>query len=604
MRAAALVRMRSAAGRSYALDTEGRLGRLDGDAAAAIGVGGVGAASGTDFVVTKSASGAVQAFVARWVAAAAGASTTFELLRFTSADGGLTFDLASMKLLLSSQGGRPTGEAAALALGRDGLLFVALGDAEPAPGGPPTLLGSILRLDVSGDTYVVPPDNPFVTSAGDLAAVWVRGVHEPRGLDVDPETGDLWLTDFSARADTTYVHRIVRGSVTDARPMLSLAAPERRVGFAGGHVYRGKLVSALVGRYVYSALNGVLVAIDRFGPSGPAQASKVDLGVDGPIGRSDDGELVVAPARGGLLRVVDGSLPAPTPTSLLATKCWDLTAPSGIPAGAIAYDVTTPLWSDGATKERFVVVPRGAKITARADGDLVFPVGTVAVKTFAVDGKRVETRLLVQHDLEDWTGYSYAWNEAGTDAELVSGNREAKLPGGKSWYFPSNADCTACHTPAAGYTLGLEAKQLAGRGDALARLEASLDAPLDHAALGTLVPVDAPPPATAEARARSYLHSNCSTCHREGSATGTVVDLDLRSDTPLAKTGLCREPQAGDFGLTNARLLAPGDPSRSVLLSRMRTLDERRMPKLASRLVDEAGVTAVESWITTLATCP
>ena len=272
--------------------------------------------------------------------------------------------------------------------------------------------------------------------------------------------------------------------------------------------------------------------------------------------------------------------------------------------GLIPYQPNTPLWSDGASKERFVVVPRGAKITARADGDLVFPVGTVAVKTFAVDGKRIETRLLVQHDLEDWTGYSYAWNESGTDAELVQGNRQAALAGGKSWYFPSRADCTACHTPAAGYTLGLEAKQLAGRGDSLARLEASLDTPLDQAALVPLVPVDAPPPTTAEARARSYLHANCSTCHREGSVTGTAVDLDLRSDTPLAKTGLCREPQAGDFGVTRARILAPGEPSRSILLSRMRTLDERRMPKLASRLVDEAGLAAVEAWINSLATCP
>jgi uncharacterized repeat protein (TIGR03806 family) len=590
-RSAPLVRVRGGAGRTYALDADGKLGRLDADAASLLAVPGIG---GIDFAVTKDAKGVVQAFVARWTATAPGAATTFELARFPSADGGLTFDAAAKKVLLSTAGGRPAGEAAALAFAPDGLLYVALGDADPAPGGPQTLLGSILRVDVSGDAPIAAPP------------VWATGVHQPRGLDVDPETGDLWLTDYDTRAASTLVHRVTRGGIVGLKPMLSLPAPDKRVAFAGGHVYRGKRVPALAGAYVYSASNGVLVAVDRFGPSGPPQETKLVLGADGPIGRAEDDELVIAPAAGasGVARVSDAAPPSPAPTSLLATKCWDMAAPSGLPAGAIAYDVTTPLWSDGAAKERFVVVPKGTTITARTDGDLVFPVGTVAVKTFAVDGKRVETRLFIQHDLEDWVGYSYAWNEAGTDAELVRGNRVASLPGGKSWYFPSAADCAACHTPAAGYTLGLEAKQLAGHGGALDRLESQLATPIDRAGLAALVAVDAPPPATAEQRARSYLHANCSMCHREVSATGSVVDLDLRIETPLAKTGLCGEPQADTLGIADARIVAPRDPSRSVLVARMRSLDERRMPKLASRIVDEAGVTAVEAWIRDLATCP
>jgi hypothetical protein len=36
----------------------------------------------------------------------------------------------------------------------------------------------------------------------------------------------------------------------------------------------------------------------------------------------------------------------------------------------------------------------------------------------------------------------------------------------------------------------------------------------------------------------------------------------------------------------------------------MRTLDERRMPKLASRVVDESGLAAVEAWIRGLTVCP
>ena len=578
-RTSAIVRLVSGAGRTYALDRDGQFGRMDAELTATI------AANAVEVVVAKGSAG-VRAFAARWTRDAPPTSS-FELVRLTSPDDGLSFELASEKVLFMVSGLRDAPEATSLALGGDGFLYIALGDAYPADGAAPTMLGKILRLDVGNDAAV--PE------------VWAVGVHEPRGLDVDAVTGDVWLTDRT-KDDTAVVHRITRGSAEVLVPALYLTTPERRPAFAGGHVYRGKSAPGLVGKYVYPAPNGKLVAVDRFGPSGPAQASLLDLGAEGAIGRADTGELEVATPTG-VGRVLD-SAPRPAPTSLLATRCWDPVAPAGLPSGAIPYDVTTPLWSDGAAKERFVVVPAGAPITSRSDGDLSFPVGTVAVKTFAVDGKRVETRLLVQHDVEDWVGYSYAWNEAGTDAELVVGNRVLALPGGKSWYFPSAADCTSCHTPAAGYTLGLEAKQLTTHGDALERLEKKLGAPLDRATLTPLVPVDAPPPVTAEARARSYLHANCSICHREGSATGTNANLDLRFDTPLGATGLCREPQAGDLGIANPRLVTPHDPSRSVLVARMRSLDERRMPKLASRVVDEAGLAAVEAWIRDLASCP
>lgn len=601
-RASALVRLRGGGGKSFALDADGRLGRLDAGVAETLLVGGAGV-SGIDFAVTKAGTGAAQVYVARWVAAPApGTASTFELLRFASADGGATFDAATKTVLFAETAATSSPGFAAIAFSREGLLFVAYANQDPPPAGSSS--GSILRLDVSGDKAAFPADNPH-DGAGTITGVWASRVHQPLGLDVDPETGDLWLTDYAKQDDTTLVHRITRGGVTDTKPMLVLPAPDKKAASAGGHVYRGKLVPDLVGKYVYSAPGGALVAVDAYGPSGPMQATKLVLGAEGTIGRGDDGELLVAPASGGFARVVDGNPPSPAPASLLATKCWDRATPGGAVVGAVAYDVTTPLWSDGATKERFVVVPKGARITARPDGDLVFPVGTVAVKTFAVDGKRIETRLLVQHDVEDWVGYSYAWKEDGSDAELVRGNRIAPLAGGKSWYFPSSTDCSACHTPAAGYTLGLEAKQLVGRGEALSQLEAKLGAPIDHASLATLVPVDAPPPATAEARARSYLHSNCSMCHREGSATGAVVDLDLRIETPLAKTGLCKEAQAGTLGLaTAAHIVAPRDPAASVVVARMRTVDERRMPKLASRIVDEAGVAAVEAWIRDLASCP
>jgi hypothetical protein len=476
----AFVRLVRGAGRTYALDAAGDLGRLDAAAAETVAV-----PLALDFAVARSAAGVVHAFVARWTTAPA-ATLAFELTRYTSRDDGLTFDPTSAVALLEGRsdgggsGGSGGGPLASLAFGPDGLLYLALGEAGPSSAGLDSIFGKVLRVDVSGDTAAVAAGNP-VSPAQGRAEIWAVGIHRPRGLDVDAVTGAVWLTDDSATEDATVVHRLVRGSVEVPKPILTIAAAERRAAFSGGHVHRGARAAALAGKYVYPASGSRLVAVDAFGPSGTAQSSLLEAGAEGPFGRIDGDELVVATASSGVARIVAAPAAAPAggaPSSLLATRCFDLAAPSGVPSGAVAYDVTTPLWSDGATKDRFVVVPQGAPITARPDGDLVFPVGTVAVKTFAVDGRRIETRLLVQHELEDWTGYSYAWNEAGTDAEIVTGNRVQPLAGGKSWYFPSSTDCTACHTPAAGYTLGLEAKQLAGHGDALARLAERVAAPV------------------------------------------------------------------------------------------------------------------------------
>ena len=63
----------------------------------------------------------------------------------------------------------------------------------------------------------------------------------------------------------------------------------------------------------------------------------------------------------------------------------------------IPYDLISPLWSDGAKKERFLAIPDGTTITINADGDWDLPKGSIAMKTFAVDGKRVETRLFMRH---------------------------------------------------------------------------------------------------------------------------------------------------------------------------------------------------------------
>ena len=79
--------------------------------------------------------------------------------------------------------------------------------------------------------------------------------------------------------------------------------------------------------------------------------------------------------------------------------------------------------------------------------------------------------------------------------------------------------------------------------------------------------------------------------------------MDLRYRLPLAMSDLGANdvvPQAGDLGIVNARLIAPGDASRSVLLQRMLRRDAYGMPPLASTQPDPEGALLLSTWINQL----
>ena len=104
-------------------------------------------------------------------------------------------------------------------------------------------------------------------------------------------------------------------------------------------------------------------------------------------------------------------------------------------------------------------------------------------------------------------------------------------------------------------------------------------------------------------RARAYLHTNCSQCHRPGGPTPST--MDLRYTTALSATNACNAvPQSGDLGLgANARLIAPGNAANSLLVNRMNRRDQYAMPPLGSNVVDAAGVTLLTTWVNSLIGC-
>ena len=233
--------------------------------------------------------------------------------------------------------------------------------------------------------------------------------------------------------------------------------------------------------------------------------------------------------------------------------------------------------------------------------------------------RRLETRLLVVDRAGLGYGVTYRWRPDGSDADLLPGGLGEDIPvrtaGGSRllhWNYPSRHDCLACHTPAAGFVLGVTTRQLngpltysqTGVTDNQLRTWSHVGLfanPPDEKAIAhlrRLVPVT-DQTAPLEYRVRSYLDSNCAQCHRPG---GARAEFDARLDTPLQLQKLIGGPLIGaDLGVPGARVVTPGAPERSMIYLRMsRRQDVFNMPPLATNVVDADAVAAVAAWIRSL----
>ncbi len=327
------------------------------------------------------------------------------------------------------------------------------------------------------------------------------------------------------------------------------------------------------------------------------------------------------------------------PKLLSQTGCVDPKDPKKPIATMIPYDVNSPLWSDGAKKERFILVPAGQKIhvkdcmaqpgacaqdagayTPEDDGHWDLPVGTVLMKSFSVGGKHVETRLLMRMNPDDWLGFSYQWNDAETEATLLDGALDKPLATQpvQTWHFPGRAQCLECHTAEAGRSLGPSTQQFNRSFDyatgAKNQVTAFADLGLFEAPPKMLAAYPTPTAAgDVTERARSYLQANCAICHRPG---GQLADIDLRFSTNFKDTHLCNQPISKSSAMLPPLRLVPKMPALSTISYRMHdtvtgfcgpqpaTCTNYRMPKLGSYLVDPDGAKLIDDWISSITTCP
>jgi hypothetical protein len=273
---------------------------------------------------------------------------------------------------------------------------------------------------------------------------------------------------------------------------------------------------------------------------------------------------------------------------------------SGMPAQDVrAYRPAFELWSDGASKRRWIRLPSGTQIDTSDMDDWRFPPGTRLWKEFTVGGVRVETRMIEKFGPgdDDWAGVAYVWTPDQSDALAApEGATDAQ---GTPHDVPSASACVGCHGGRRSVVLGFSAIQLS---------PAAVDGEFDLAGLTAASLLSAPPsapfvvPGDATTRAAlGYLHANCSHCHNQArpERSGprcydpekpfdfrlTVGQLGAVDDTPTMRTA-------------RGRAFRPGDPDGSKMI----TLVSRRgaqlhMPPLATEQVDPQGVDLLRRWI-------
>jgi hypothetical protein len=222
-----------------------------------------------------------------------------------------------------------------VAFGPDGMLYLSTGDGggggDPQQNGqnPATLLGKLLRLDVSmhpTPPYTIPPDNPIWPTVGQNQN-WAIGLRNPFRYSFDVPSGLLYIGDVgqgqreeidavpSNSAGLNYGWNIMEG--TNCYPnapcnMSGLTLPIHEYdhgqgcSITGGYVYRGTAIPELQGRYLYSDYCSGFLRSLRYENGIVTERLQWLTGIGNvySFGQDGAGELYILTQNGRVLRIV------------------------------------------------------------------------------------------------------------------------------------------------------------------------------------------------------------------------------------------------------------------------------------------------------------
>lgn len=520
------------------------------------------------------------------------------------------------------------------------------------------LEASILRIDVDHPTgrlpYGIPSDNPFVGQSNVRGEIWAFGLRNPWKMAFDPVSETLWTGDVGWEM-MEMVYRIDRGAnygwsvkegsqivkengaradVPITPPIVEHSHLEAR-SITGGYFWYSDRLPELRASYLYGDwMTGKIWGVRHDGNEVTWQQELADTSLRVIcFALDDDGEVLVVGYDGGVYRLVRNDQPAASesfPRRLSETGLFAATADQVPAAGVFEYEINAHHWADYTTSRQWIAVPGQASLgvydvsdwkTGQVADNFRFPHDTVLAKTVTYrtdpadvnSTRKLETQLLHRHR-DDWNAYNYVWNDDQTDAELqgnVASQRELKVkdagqPNGfrtQTWHHASRDECLLCHIWSANTIHGFKPDQLA-RPDPLGggnQIDRFVELGILDEELPEISPVVSPSDASAslEARARSYLDVNCAHCHRRGG--GGTAPFVLNRHVPLDQLQIVDAPPSqGTFDLMDARVVAAGDPNRSVLMYRLVKSGRGHMPQFGPSLIDEDGVRLISHWIASM----
>lgn len=527
-----------------------------------------------------------------------------------------------------------------LEFGPDGHLYFAYGDDAKSATAQELdkLYGKMIRIHVPGDgTYSIPEDNPFVDVEGARGEIYASGFRHPWRYSIDQETGDIWVGDVGAN-NIEEVNQVVKGgnygwpikegtvcSLAEGcadypdiiDPVLEFSHEAGWGAIIGGAVYRGDAIPGLNGKYIFadfSQFSRILsLEYDVNGtPSGnPLFEGKLATG--GGIHSftlDQDGELYVIHFKGIFKMVPDDNADTQTvdfPQTLSETGCFEIKNSALEPVDvAFSYDVASSLYTDGADKRRWMALPDGESIDITDNGDFIFPVGSVLIKEFSLGGKKIETRLLMKNDTNVWNGYTYEWNAEQTEANLLPAGKTV-MTEGINYKIPNRVQCQNCHNDSINGAIGPEFRQLnfdheypdgtsRNQIDYLVNLEI-----LDEAATAKKDALLAYPDYHKDefddkTKLDSFFHSNCAYCHNPTGPARGSIDFTYKS---LPYWNTCnKDPEISTLGIDGAKLVAAGEPEKSIVYKRLNTAELEMMPPIGRTTVQDDMVSVLHSFIT------